>query len=298
MGTHNALLRLGERVYLEIIAIDPDGAMPPRPRWFDLDDIALQSELTERPQLVEWVARTADIERSAAACAVPLGAVTPMQRGDYRWRITIPDDGRRPGKGILPTLIQWDVPTHPADGLPPSRRLDRAGRRGARRSGAPSRGARRARSRRCRADHLRPRRAPRGDAAYAARTPDALGERSHASAPARRDRPQAFDPRSAHADDPVVEIDRRIAMTRDQPQRSPGTGGSRSGATVSTPCSSDALTYSRPRRRDLRQPGVECEGLQSRIDDRAVAHRRAHHRGEHVQALLEMMLAGASALRW
>ena len=120
MGTHNALLRLGERVYLEIIAIDPDGAAPPRPRWFDLDDIALQSELTERPQLVAWVARTADIERSAAECPIPLGAITPMQRGDYRWRITIPDDGKRPGRGIVPTLIQWDVPMHPADRLPAS----------------------------------------------------------------------------------------------------------------------------------------------------------------------------------
>jgi hypothetical protein len=120
MGTHNALLRLGERVYLEIIAIDPEGTKPPRPRWFDLDDIALQAELMERPQLVAWVARTADIERSASGCAVPLGAITPMQRGDYRWRITIPDDGRRPGKGIAPTLIQWDVPMHPADRLPAS----------------------------------------------------------------------------------------------------------------------------------------------------------------------------------
>ena len=120
MGTHNALLRLGERVYLEIIAIDPDGAKPPRPRWFDLDDIALQSELTERPQLVHWVARTPDIERSAAASPVPLGAITLMERGDYRWRITIPDDGKRPGKGVVPTLIQWDVQTHPADRLPAS----------------------------------------------------------------------------------------------------------------------------------------------------------------------------------
>ena len=120
MGTHNALLRLGERVYLEIIAIDPDGTKPPRPRWFDLDDIALQSELTERPQLVHWVARTPDIERSAAASPVPLGTITPMERGDYRWRITIPDDGKRPAKGIIPTLIQWDVPTHPADRLPAS----------------------------------------------------------------------------------------------------------------------------------------------------------------------------------
>ena len=43
-----------------------------------------------------------------------------MARGDYRWRITIPDDGARPGRGIVPTLIQWDVPQHPADGLPKS----------------------------------------------------------------------------------------------------------------------------------------------------------------------------------
>jgi hypothetical protein len=120
MGTHNALVRLGGRTYLEIIAIDPDGIKPSRPRWFDLDDVALQSELTERPQLVAWVAQTPDIERSAAACPIPLGTITPFERGDYRWRITIPDDGKRPGKGIVPTLIQWDVLTHPADRLPES----------------------------------------------------------------------------------------------------------------------------------------------------------------------------------
>jgi len=118
MGTHNALLRLGERVYLEIIAIDPQAAKPSRPRWFGLDDIALQSELTERPRLIHWVACTADIERACAQCPVQLGAVQPMARGDYRWRITIPADGALPARGLVPTLIQWDVPTHPADRLP------------------------------------------------------------------------------------------------------------------------------------------------------------------------------------
>jgi hypothetical protein len=120
MGTHNAVLRLGERVYLEIIAIDPDAAKPPRPRWFGLDSIALQSELVERPRLIHWVARTTDIDRAASASAIALGDVLPMERGDYRWRITVPADGALPGKGIVPTLIQWDVPMHPADRLPAS----------------------------------------------------------------------------------------------------------------------------------------------------------------------------------
>jgi hypothetical protein len=120
MGTHNALLRLGERVYLEIIAIDPQAAKLRRPRWFGLDGIALQSELTERPRLIHWVARSADIERGCAQCPVPLGAVEAMARGDYRWRITIPADGALPARGLVPTLIQWDVPTHPADRLPGS----------------------------------------------------------------------------------------------------------------------------------------------------------------------------------
>ena len=118
MGTHNALLRLGAGAYLEIIAVDPAGAKPARRRWFDLDNPVLQSELLERPRLIHWVARTDDIERAAGACPLPLGAIHPMARGDYRWRITIPDDGTLPGKGIVPTLIQWDVPVHPATTLP------------------------------------------------------------------------------------------------------------------------------------------------------------------------------------
>ncbi len=41
-----------------------------------------------------------------------------MQRGDYRWRITVPPDGHLPGSGLVPTLIQWDVPFHPSARLP------------------------------------------------------------------------------------------------------------------------------------------------------------------------------------
>ena len=120
MGTHNALVRLSERTFLEILAIDPEGTKPARPRWFGLDHIALQAELTERPRLIHWVSRTQGIEAAAAACPIPLGPLHSMARGNYRWRITIPDDGSLPGKGIMPTLIEWDVPQHPAESLPNS----------------------------------------------------------------------------------------------------------------------------------------------------------------------------------
>lgn len=117
MGTHNAVLSLGPKFYLEVIAIDPDGASPSRPRWFDLDEPRLKASLAEGPQLVHWVARTGDIE--AAAARVPdLGSVTPMSRGDFNWRITIPADGHRPARGLVPTLIAWPDDRHPAQGLP------------------------------------------------------------------------------------------------------------------------------------------------------------------------------------
>ena len=117
MGTHNALLRLGDKLYLEILAIDPAGTKPARPRWFGLDGVALQSELMESPRLIHWVARTHDIDRASRASGVELGRVHALARGDYRWRITVPDDGALPGRGLVPTLIQWDVPDHPADRL-------------------------------------------------------------------------------------------------------------------------------------------------------------------------------------
>ncbi len=39
-------------------------------------------------------------------------------RSGFEWRITIPADGRLPGGGVLPTLIQWADERHPADAMP------------------------------------------------------------------------------------------------------------------------------------------------------------------------------------
>lgn len=120
MATHNRLLRLGERLYLELIAIDPEAPAPDRPRWFALDSEDMRRRLAQEPQLIHWVARTDDLARDSAATSESPGEVVSMRRGDYCWRITLPDDGHLPGDGLLPTLIQWDVPFHPADSLPES----------------------------------------------------------------------------------------------------------------------------------------------------------------------------------
>src|SRR5262245_30907329 len=55
MGTHNHLLRLGDTLFLEIIAPDPAAPLPSRRRWFALDDARQRAELVVSPRLATWV---------------------------------------------------------------------------------------------------------------------------------------------------------------------------------------------------------------------------------------------------
>jgi hypothetical protein len=118
MGTHNHLLRLGDTVFLELIAIDPSAPPPPRPRWFQLDDPALQAELEAAPRLVTWVVRTPRIAEVFLASRRPLGAIEPMTRGALRWLITVPNDGTLVDGGVMPSVLQWPDGAHPATGMP------------------------------------------------------------------------------------------------------------------------------------------------------------------------------------
>jgi hypothetical protein len=107
MGTHNCLLKLGERLYLEVIAPNPAAPHPGRPRWFELDSVKL-------PRLSTWVARCDDIRAAAPAS---LGKIEAMSRGSFEWLITVPEDGRLPLQGLAPTLVEWRSSAHPADTL-------------------------------------------------------------------------------------------------------------------------------------------------------------------------------------
>jgi hypothetical protein len=110
MGTHNRLLRLGESLYLEVIAPNPAARKPPWPRWFALDTLAPDAP----PKLAAWVVRTGDIRAALSATDEALGSVEAMSRGMLEWLITIPADGALPLGGAAPALIEWHTDSHPA----------------------------------------------------------------------------------------------------------------------------------------------------------------------------------------
>lgn len=111
MGTHNRLLGLGD-VYLEVIAIDRDAPAPTHPRWFDMD------RFSGPPRLTNWIAGCDDLGAEVALRPVGIGHPLALQRGDYRWQMAVPEDGRLPFDGAFPALIQWDGAAHPARALP------------------------------------------------------------------------------------------------------------------------------------------------------------------------------------
>lgn len=130
MGTHNRLLALGgegfARTYLEIIAIDPEAEPPRRPRWFGMDDPALQAAVRESPRLAHMVLRCTQIEmlrwgliNMGVDPGVPVAIERDTPQGKLSWRMLLRDDGRLACDGCLPTLIEWGE-RHPADAMPAS----------------------------------------------------------------------------------------------------------------------------------------------------------------------------------
>jgi hypothetical protein len=113
MGTHACFWKLGERTYLEVIAVNPNAPPPQRPRWFAVDRVRPD----DLPRLATWVARTDDIEAAASTSPTPLGPVEQMTRSHLHWQITIPEDGSLPCHGVAPALIRWAPGTHTATTL-------------------------------------------------------------------------------------------------------------------------------------------------------------------------------------
>lgn len=101
-GTHNALMGLGDGLYLEAIAVDPDATPEDLPRWFGLDSFI------GAPRIITWAARVKDLPASLKTHP-EAGNHIQMQRGDLRWLMAVAADGRLPRGGAFPSLLQWQV---------------------------------------------------------------------------------------------------------------------------------------------------------------------------------------------
>lgn len=110
-ATHNALMGLGDGLYIEVIANDPAALPPATPRWFGLDRFA------GPPRLNKWICNVPDM--AAALEALPMaGRPVALSRGSLRWVMAVPEDGQLPFDGLFPALIEWQSPVPPGTALP------------------------------------------------------------------------------------------------------------------------------------------------------------------------------------
>jgi hypothetical protein len=119
VGTHNALLALGPRTYLEILAPDPEQPVPPMPRLFDG---------LSHGGLAAWAIACDDIDAAVATArgyGYDPGEVIDGQRTGptgvvLRWRGT----HNALADGLVPFLICWGDTEHPASTAPSGIILD------------------------------------------------------------------------------------------------------------------------------------------------------------------------------
>lgn len=114
MGTHNHLMQVGDSVFLEVIAINPELPSPQRPRWFGLDDPLVQASLINSPRLLSWVVNCEDIHQVIENGTCSFGQPEQISRGELTWQFGLPADGRLLAGGCLPYLIQWHTDEHPS----------------------------------------------------------------------------------------------------------------------------------------------------------------------------------------
>lgn len=114
MGTHNHLMRLGDNLFLEVIAVNPEMEPPEKPRWYGLDDPYIRRQIKAQPALLTWVVNTENIEKLLQQATLSFGRATLLHRGELSWYFGLPEDGRLLASGILPYVIEWQADSHPA----------------------------------------------------------------------------------------------------------------------------------------------------------------------------------------
>ena len=108
MGTHNRVIRISDRVYLEVIAIDPKISNLNKRKWFNLDNSSLQSKLKKSPQIIGYVIENNDMSINKYHDPFFLAS-----RDSYKWQFAMPTfknnilESKIIEAGIIPSLISW-----------------------------------------------------------------------------------------------------------------------------------------------------------------------------------------------
>ena len=108
IGTHNRVIRISEKVYLEVIAIDPKTSKLNNRKWFNLDNSKLQSKLKKSPQVIGYV-----IENDDMNITKYYDPFFESSRDIYKWQFAMPTfnnnilDNEIIEAGMIPSLISW-----------------------------------------------------------------------------------------------------------------------------------------------------------------------------------------------
>lgn len=117
-GTKNALVNLGDRCYLEFLAVDRENAKVPTPHWMGVDFI-------DTPQITRWALKSADLAKDSkivTAYQTEMGVIQPgsrkMTNGDLlTWSMVMPL--ATPKVELIPFMTDWSKSaSHPTDVLP------------------------------------------------------------------------------------------------------------------------------------------------------------------------------------
>lgn len=117
-GTKNALIRLNEGIYLEILAIDPNNTEAVRPRWMGVDFLT-------RDRITRWAVRSNELGRDGQILEdyrAGLGTLTNGSRKTpngklLQWQLLAPL--AVPEVEVVPFCIDWSQSeTHPYEQLP------------------------------------------------------------------------------------------------------------------------------------------------------------------------------------
>ncbi len=117
-GTKNALVKLNDGAYLEILAADAENTAITPPRWMGVDCLT-------RPQLTRWALKTEDLEADGALLRgyhpeMGRAVAGSRQRPDgswLRWTLNLPLP--LPEVEVVPFMVDWrKSEVHPHDVLP------------------------------------------------------------------------------------------------------------------------------------------------------------------------------------